>query len=55
MLDPHELAYLAAWGNRPLGVAHVWTWIVQESGMHPQLQVGGDCSRGTEAARQQRV
>ncbi|MEW5307706.1 MAG: hypothetical protein WDW36_010084 [Sanguina aurantia] len=38
VLDPHELAYLAAWGNRPLGVAHVWTWIVQESGMHPQLR-----------------
>ncbi|MEW5307704.1 MAG: hypothetical protein WDW36_010082 [Sanguina aurantia] len=37
-LPPNELAYLASWNNGPLGVAHVWTWIVQESGMHPQLQ-----------------
>ncbi|MEW5316951.1 MAG: hypothetical protein WDW38_008289 [Sanguina aurantia] len=38
VLLPHELAYLATWVNRPLGISHVWTWILQESGMHPQLQ-----------------
>lgn len=38
-LLPHELSYLSTWNNRPLGVSHVWTWILQQSGMHPQLHV----------------
>lgn len=35
-----ELDYLLSWKNCPLGISHVCSWVIKESGMHPQLQVG---------------